>query len=184
MHRTRSIALWTGLWLVLAGCNGPIGLLPGGEIDGESRPAPDRWALEYDAGTAQLETDPSTPYSVNVAYTQLGGSLYVNAGGTRSGWVERIEADPRVRLRIDGVIYELRAERVTDPGEVIAFAEAWTGQSFFRRDPRGYEEVWIYRLVARRAPARLERRERPGARRTRMETPDPRPRNRARTEVG
>jgi hypothetical protein len=60
-----------------------------------------------------------------------------------------MEIDPRVRLRIDGAVYELRAERVTDGDEILAFARAWTDQSFFRRDPSSYEEVWIYRLAAR-----------------------------------
>jgi hypothetical protein len=62
--------------------------------------------------------------------------------------VKNIAANPAVRLRVDGVIYDLRAERVTEPAEIAAFAVAWTGQSTFRRDPSKYEQVWIYRLVA------------------------------------
>ena len=55
----------------------------------------------------------------------------------------------QVRLRLDGALYELHARRVTHPREVEAFGEAWTGQSFFRRDPRKYDEVWIYELTPR-----------------------------------
>ena len=62
---------------------------------------------------------------------------------------ENMEADPRVRLRVDGVIYELRAERVTDAAEMDAFAEAWLELGAWARDPRGYDEVFVYRLVAR-----------------------------------
>jgi len=53
-----------------------------------------------------------------------------------------------VRLRIDGRLYDLRAERVSEPAEVAAFAVAWTGQSMFRRDPSKLERAWIYRLVS------------------------------------
>ena len=126
-----------------------MGLLPGGRLAGELRPAPGDWGLAGSHGTAQLETRPEDPYSVNVAFTVLGGSLYVNAGDTETRWVRNIAEDPRVRLRIEDALYELRAERVTDAAELDAFGAAWTDQSFFRRDPRKLDEVWVYRLAAR-----------------------------------
>lgn len=135
--------------LLAISCNGPTGLMAGGGIDGEARPAPSDWAFAGDAGLAVLETKPEEPYSVNLAYTVFDGVLYVNAGGTETQWVKNMESDPRVRLRIEDAIYELRAERVTDRAEIEAFAKAWLDQSFFRRDPLGYDEVWIYRLGAR-----------------------------------
>ena len=61
----------------------------------------------------QLETNPAEPYSVNLAYTVLGGRFYVNAGGTETRWAAHIAADPRVRLRLDERLYDLRARRVT-----------------------------------------------------------------------
>ncbi len=135
--------------LVTSGCNGPLGLFPGGRLGGETRGAPPDWSFAGEYGTAQLETRPEEPYSVNLAYTVLDGQLYVNAGGTQTRWVENMSANPLVRLRVEGTIYELRAERVTSDEEIAAFAEAWLGQSVFRRDPLGYDEVWIYRLVTR-----------------------------------
>jgi hypothetical protein len=131
------------------GCNGPTGLLPGGGLEGEARPAPSDWSFAGDYDTAQIETRPQDPYSVNLVFTILDGGLYVNAGDTETQWVKNMTEDPRVRLRVDGVLYELRAERVTDADEISAFGEAWTSQSMFRRDPAGYDEVFIYRLVAR-----------------------------------
>jgi hypothetical protein len=131
------------------GCNGPTGLLPGGGLEGEARPAPSDWSFAGDYDTAQIETRPQDPYSVNLVFTILDGGLYVNAGDTGTQWVKNMTEDPRVRLRVDGVLYELRAERVTDADEISAFGEAWTSQSMFRRDPAGYDEVFIYRLVAR-----------------------------------
>ena len=89
------------------------------------------------------------PYSVNIAFTVLDGRLYINAGDTETQWVKNIASNPLVRLRMDGALYDLRAERVMDADEIAAFAGAWTSQSMFRRDPTGLDEVWIYRLVSR-----------------------------------
>jgi len=144
----RLLSVWM-LMVALSGCNGPTFLLPGGKLDGEVAPTPTDWSFAGDYGTAQLETHPEEPYSVNLAFTIVGSRLYVNAGGTQTQWVKNMSANPLVRLRLDGTLYELRAERVTDSAEITSFAKAWTGQSMFRRDPLSYDEVWIYRLGPR-----------------------------------
>ena len=98
----------------------------------------------------QLETNPSDPYSVNIAYTVMDGRVYINAGDTETQWVKHIANEPRVRMRLDGVLYALTAKRVTDEATIRRFGEAWTAQSMFRRDPAELEgEVWIYELVGR-----------------------------------
>lgn len=127
--------------------NGPLPFLSGGKLAGESAPAPADWSIAGDFGTAQIETRPEAPYSVNLVYTVVDGRIYVNAGDTETRWVKNIEANPAVRLRIDGKLYELRAERVTDRAEIEAFAKAWTSQSWLRRDPAKLDPVWIFRLV-------------------------------------
>ena len=137
------------LALVLAACNGPLPFLSGGKLSGEPAAVPGDWSSVPDSGTAQLETRPSDPYSINLVYTVLNGKVYVNAGGNEANWVKYMEADPAVRLRIDDRLYDLRAERVTDRAEIEAFAKAWTSQSTFRRDPAKLDPVWIYRLVPR-----------------------------------
>ena len=137
------------LVVAAAACNGPFGLLSGGPLDGEARPAPSDWSFAGDYGTVQLETRPEEPYSVNVAFTILDGRLFINAGDTETQWVKNITDNPLVRLRLDGVLYDLLAERITDEAEIAAFGEAWTGQSMFRRDPGELDEVWIYQLVSR-----------------------------------
>ncbi len=137
------------LGLAASGCNGPFAVLPGGKLDGEVKPSPSDWAFAGNYGTVQLETRPEAPYSVNIAYTVMAGHLYINAGDTETQWVKNMTASPLVRLRMDGALYELRAERVTDSAEISRFGEAWTSQSVFRRDPAELAEVWVYRLVAR-----------------------------------
>ncbi len=73
----------------------------------------------------------------------------MNAGDTETQWVKNIAASPLVRLRMDGVLYELRAERVTDREEIAGFGAAWASQSTFRRDPTKLDEIWLHRLVPR-----------------------------------
>ena len=137
------------LVLATAGCNGPVLLASGGGLAGEVEASPTDWSFAGDYGFAQLETRPEDPYSVNIAFTVLAGSLYINAGDTETQWVKNMAENPLVRLAMDDVLYELRAERITSAAEIATFGEAWTDQSFFRRDPRELEEVWVYRLIPR-----------------------------------
>jgi len=143
----RFLLLATGL-LGLVGCGGPVLVFPGGALEGPVAPAPESFAFARDAGTVQLETRPEEPYSVNVNGTVVGEAFYVSAGGSASRWVRHIQADPRVRVRIGGTIYALRAERVTDAAELDAFAEAWL-QNRWARDPRQFDEAFVYRLEPR-----------------------------------
>lgn len=131
-----------------SGCGGPFAVLPGGALNGPVEPTPESFAFARDAGTVQLETRPEDPYSVNIACAVVGDALYVSAGANKARWVENMEANPLVRLRIDGAIYELRARRVTDDAEMRAFADEWIKNSW-ARDPTKLSEVWVYQLGAR-----------------------------------
>ena len=134
--------------ILLCACGGPIAVFPGGALEGPVKPPPTSFAFARDAGTIQLETRPEEPYSVNIACAVVRDALYISAGANRSRWVENMEANPLVRVRIDGTIYELRARRVTEDPEMRAFAEEWTRNSW-ARDPRALDEVWVYQLEAR-----------------------------------
>ncbi len=132
----------------LCACGGPLPFLSGGALDGPVKPAPEGFGFARDAGTVQLETRPEDPYSVNIACAIVDDRLYVSAGDNKAAWVEHMEADPRVRLRVRGEIYELRASRVTDEAEMRAFADEWT-KNAWARDPTTLEVAWVYRLEAR-----------------------------------
>ncbi|MEE3329714.1 MAG: hypothetical protein VX246_02495 [Myxococcota bacterium] len=137
------------IWTLLAACNGPTFVTPGGALAGEVKPTPSDWYFASEFGTVQLETNPAEPYSVNIACVVMEGRLYAYAGESYTQWAENIETNANVRYRMDGDVYELRAERVADKEEIAAFGAAWTAKGRFLQDPTQFPEVWLFELVAR-----------------------------------
>lgn len=92
------------------------------------------WVLDVDhpelGFTIMLETQTwyGIPHSVTILPTPRGEKLYIggSARGERlerefpnyKGWWANVERDPRVRLKIDGKIYEMTATLVHDPAEL------------------------------------------------------------------
>ena len=146
--RSGSRVLWLAA-LALVGCNGPLLVLPGGALGGAVKPVPADWASVAPFGTVQLETNPDNPYSVNIACLLIDGVPQINAGDTETAWVKNMAANPNVRLRVHGDVYELKASRITSPGEIAAFGAGWMKQGSWARDPSKLDEVWIYRLDPR-----------------------------------
>lgn len=94
---------------------GPLGPFPGPELAGSLVEQPvDDWSSVDAVKVVQIETRPENPYSVSTWLTRVGDGIYVFAGDDESPWVQNIGDDPRVRIRIEGLIYERRAVRVTD----------------------------------------------------------------------
>ena len=135
--------------MLLSACEGPFIVTSGGGLSGTEVEAPAVWAFESESALAQLETRPEDPYSINLVYVQIEGNLYIYAGNTRTNWVEHIEQNPNVRIMVDETIYAARAIRVDDDNEFDAFATLWANRSMFQRDPKQFDEVWLYRLEAR-----------------------------------
>ncbi len=104
---------------------GPLGPLPGGELDGEpSSSAPVDWSFSRAHKTVQLEVRPHDPYSVNVWCVATRGKLYVGAGqGESSFWARALLEEPEARLRIGTTLYDVIATRVTDTAELEAFLD-------------------------------------------------------------
>jgi hypothetical protein len=140
---------FTLLAILLAACNGPFVLLPGGALEGETAPVPSDWAFTDTVDTVQFETLPSDPYSVNIWVIGLDEHLYVHAGTGRSTWVENMETDPNVRIQIEDAIYELAATRVEDQAVFERFSDAYE-QKYGRR-PRNENasEAYLFQLARR-----------------------------------
>jgi hypothetical protein len=133
----------------LAGCHGPFLLRPGGGLEGTAAAAPDDWSFTDAVKTVQLETRPTDPYSVNIWAVAVGANLYVHAGAHRRAWVENIEADPRVRLRVKDTIYELAAARVGSQEEFDRFSDAYERKYGSRPRNESVVEAYVFRLAAR-----------------------------------
>lgn len=148
--RTRAALLLTGLLAAsTVACDRPLVLLPGGSLQGSVAPPPADWAFTDEVNTIQLETRPDDPYSVNIWVIALGERLYVHAGANRSTWVEHMEADPNVRLRVGGSIYELAAARVEAQDEFDRFSDAYEAKYGRRPRNENVDEAYLFRLAAR-----------------------------------
>jgi hypothetical protein len=144
-----SLFLALALTAPLAACNGPFVLLHGGALEGSTVATPESWAFTDDVKTVQLETLPADPYSVNIWVIAIGDDLYIHAGANRSTWVENIEADPNVRLRVNDSIYELVASRVESQEEFDRFSDAYE-QKYGRRPRNGsVAKAYLFRLGPR-----------------------------------
>ena len=141
-------ALFLSLMLttLIAACGDPVLLLPGGALEGSTAAAPDSWVFTDSVDTIQLETRPGDPYSVNIWVIALGGNLYVHAGTNRATWVENMEADPNVRLRVNDSIYELVASRVDDQDEFDRFSDAYERKYGRRPRNENVAEAYLFRL--------------------------------------
>lgn len=123
--------------------------LPGGELDGTVKPVPEDWSLLAETSIVQIETRPSDPYSVNLWAVGMGPVVYLHAGANRASWVEHLEADPRLRMQVDGDLYELRAARVASQEEFDRFADAYDAKYGLRPRNENVAEVYLLRLEPR-----------------------------------
>ena len=135
--------------LSLALACGPTLLLPGGELSGTPSTPPSDWSSTDEVSTIQLETRPDDPYSVNIWAVGIEDKLYVHAGANRAAWVENMESDPDVRVRIEETIFDLRASRVEDQSEFDAFANAYDAKYGVRPRNEDVNEVYLFSLRAR-----------------------------------
>ncbi len=140
---------------LLAAACGPVGPFPGGELGGDPTPAPSDWGFMTDVDQVQIETRPDEPYSVNTWIYGSGDRLYVPTSlilgasdPTERQWVRNVVEDDRVRLRVEGRVYELRARRVTDPVE-LEKARAKLLEKYEVEDDEHAQAAWIFRLEPR-----------------------------------
>lgn len=140
----------TVLLLVLTGaCSEESMPFSGGALVGTLAAAPADWRTVTDREVIQLESQPADPYSVNLWVIGEESHLYVFAGGTKATWVEHIEVDPNVRMKIGDSIYELKAERVSDADEFERFAQSWEAKYGRRPWNEDVHDTYLMRLTTR-----------------------------------
>jgi len=150
----RVIALGIGLLATIAMAvafaagfhDGPIGPFPGGPFQGPVTrgPEPD-WSFLDRTDGIDIEVDSAQPRTVHVWVLRDGNAVYVpSALAAKKKWPAQVVADPRVRLRVDGKIYERHAARVTDPAQVQKLIDAVSDKYHAGHgDP---ESTWFFRL--------------------------------------
>jgi hypothetical protein len=129
----------------------PVRRTASGRLSGKVVTAPvDDWAFASGEETLQLETRPDDPYSVNVWFVASGPRLWVACvGGDTSGWGENMIADPRVRLRIDGKLYERKAVRVTEQSEIDEVVVLYKTKYDYKRDAEDEGKAVLFRMDPR-----------------------------------
>jgi hypothetical protein len=131
--------------------DGPLGPIPGGRLEGAVNPQPNPdWSdLEK---VIELEIRPSKPWSLSVWNVIVDGELYVpSAMGARRRWTAVALADPSVRVRTHGQIYECRIEQVTDPALRKRIRQA-AAERYGGFEPTGDGEedpTWYFHLAPR-----------------------------------
>jgi hypothetical protein len=155
----RPLLLTTLVLPVLFTLAGPLGPFPGGRLSGDVADTGTvaSWDFVDDTETCQLESNPADPHSVNTWCTGHSGNLYVPTSmilgpkiPTERGWVQNVQADPRVRVRIGERVYEARAVRVTRDDEIEAVRAAL--EKKYALDPADRDaerEIWYYRMEPR-----------------------------------
>lgn len=128
---------------------GPIVMIPGGALSGDPAPVPADWSFTDAVDTVQLETRPDDPYSVNIWCVATPRGLMV-AGSRSSTWTRNAVDDPRVRLRVDGKLYDLRAVPADSEADVQAFLRAAEAKYDFELEPDQRETSLLFRLEPRR----------------------------------
>jgi len=130
--------------------DGPLGPIPGGAFEGPVDPDPNPdWSNLDDV--IELEIRPEKPWSLSVWNAVIDGELYVpSAQGASRRWTSVALADPRVRVRTNGKIYERRIELVTDPALRARIGEAIAERYDLKdRDESDLESTWFFRIAPR-----------------------------------
>ena len=90
----------------------------------------------FGSNLVQFETRPwyGLRHSVTTTSLTRDGEFYIPCGWcSKKRWPTFVANDPRVRLRVDGVLFERIAVRVNDEALLAEFAE-------------GPSDLWLYRL--------------------------------------
>lgn len=134
--------------LALVGCADYLPI-SSGALTGTVAAAPASWSAVAKQEIIQLESQPEDPYSVNLWIIGQDERLYVFAGDNYSTWIEHIETNPNVRVKMGGSIYLLTATRISNAEEFEWFAQAWEQKYGNRPRNENVAETYLMRLTPR-----------------------------------
>jgi hypothetical protein len=100
----------------LFGGAGPLAFVPGGHLWGPLREPAQDWSFTDAIAEIQVQTHAGPlPWSVTTWVMSDQGKLFLGASECDRVWTHRVMDDPEIRLRIDGVVYEMQAHVTNDP---------------------------------------------------------------------
>jgi len=129
----------------------PMSPIPGGALTGDVVEEPvNDWSFAANELVGRLETRGPKPRSVAVTCIVANGQLYVGCSACSGRyWSQQLVAEPNVRYRVRGKIYNVTATRVTDPEEID---RVWRVRAarYVTSDPNQIVDgFWFFRLVSR-----------------------------------
>lgn len=119
--RRAVVPLGIVLVLALAGCFDPSDRRPGTRLGGEVAAFPSDWTFTNAVPEIAIEVRGflGLPHSVTIWCASLDGALFLGARDPESKrWPAWADADPNVRLKIEGKLYEVRLEPLADAAEI------------------------------------------------------------------
>jgi hypothetical protein len=118
--------------LALLACIEPSDRRPGTRLSGEVAALPSDWSFTDAQPEIAVEVHGflGLPHSVTIWCATLDGALFVGARAPETKrWPAWADADPNVRLKIDGKLYEVRLTPLEDP-ETIGRLQAAFAQKY------------------------------------------------------
>jgi hypothetical protein len=125
-RQVRFVAIILALIAIVA-CD-PNERRPGLWLTGETAPFAADWSFTNTIPeiAIQVHTPYLLPHSVTIWCSSVDGKLYVGSSAPETKrWPAWADADPNVKLKIDGKVYEVRLEPLTSPDEVAPVQQAF-----------------------------------------------------------
>ncbi|MDJ0786167.1 MAG: DUF2255 family protein [Myxococcota bacterium] len=147
------VVLVTGLVISVTGCLSPKDRRPGLSLSGPTEAFPADWSFTDAHREIWIET--RTPWllrhSVTIVCAQRDGQLFVGARNPETKrWVSLVERDDRVRIEVDGVLYEARLDPIADPAEEARVRRAYAAKYGWPERPASERPPWrSFRVLPR-----------------------------------
>lgn len=127
--------------------SGPLGPFPGGAFQGAPEHALVERVLQLEGDEIQLQVPANPPYTITTHAFEVDGELYVGADFVFpfKRWVNIVEKNPEVVLRIRDRLIQRRAVRIKEPAESRRILERVSRLRGV--DPDDWlTEVWFFRM--------------------------------------